>query len=183
MKIHECLHCGCHSFLVSVPVIQEWEVDAVGDYIHCLDKDVRPLNPPSDEDIWECPECGKKCKGKDLLVEGIKTIIFTDLDDEVSVYAEIVKEERECITIKPYVVSSAYKGAYPLPSAYDQQTFNIWYKEDGVVYVKDESNTSHLWTEVKYSFLSETVADNIRQNELKQLNERIKQTCSESKGD
>lgn len=58
----KCPKCGCERFYVNVRIIQDWEVDANGNFISVLD-DVDFIRYPDDMDFWTCADCGHEDRG------------------------------------------------------------------------------------------------------------------------
>lgn len=61
-----CPICGCHEFLVTAHVTQDWVVNGDGDFLACTDECTEVTHKPDDEDIWVCSVCGHDGSGEDF---------------------------------------------------------------------------------------------------------------------
>lgn len=66
MKRKQCPECGAVNFRVTAHVTQDWEVDAEGKFIQCLDECVEVTHRPTEDDLWECLRCGCCAIGSDF---------------------------------------------------------------------------------------------------------------------
>ena len=56
-KKHICLQCGNETFVTTAHVVQDWKVDAYGNFIEDLGT-TETVAPPDDGNIWTCTACG-----------------------------------------------------------------------------------------------------------------------------
>lgn len=58
-SLHICPNgCSAH-FSTSAHVMQEWKVDATGDFVECIDDAMEVTHGPDDGNLWQCLECGE----------------------------------------------------------------------------------------------------------------------------
>lgn len=55
---HVCLKCGGTEFYTVAHIVQEWRVDADGDFIAVGSECLEVTADPDDGNIWECGTCG-----------------------------------------------------------------------------------------------------------------------------
>lgn len=63
VKMKRCPKCGAMSFCVTAHVTQDWVVDAYGNFIRSNNDCVEVVHFPSDDDIWDCNNCGFSAEG------------------------------------------------------------------------------------------------------------------------
>ena len=70
-----CPKCGCEIFYVTAHVVQDWKVDANGDYIETMEDCIEVAHFPDDMDIWSCANCDYEDMGAAF---NIKEIVQND---------------------------------------------------------------------------------------------------------
>lgn len=65
----KCPECGCEKFYVTAHVVEEWLVDANGDYIDTHESCVDIAHYPDDEDIWTCSNCSHEGAGSEFEIK------------------------------------------------------------------------------------------------------------------
>lgn len=65
-QIKVCPQCGSKSFYVTAHVTQDWKVDMYGNFLECIEECAEVTHLPSDEDIWQCANCGIDGSGMDF---------------------------------------------------------------------------------------------------------------------
>lgn len=61
-----CPKCGGEQFYVSAHVVQDWTVDANGDFIKVNNDCIEVTHFPDDEDVWDCAKCGYSASGQEF---------------------------------------------------------------------------------------------------------------------
>ncbi len=59
---HVCLNCGGDVFYTAAHVMQEWCVDATGDFVNVATECCEVTHEPDDGNIWSCVACGNEAE-------------------------------------------------------------------------------------------------------------------------
>lgn len=62
--LYRCPKCGAESFCATAHVTQDWELDAYGDFVECVNECVETTHHPDESDIWDCRICGYSGEGR-----------------------------------------------------------------------------------------------------------------------
>lgn len=54
-----CPKCGNNTFITSAHVMQDWEVDAEGNYLDTVNGCVQVDQDPDQDNSWSCSRCGE----------------------------------------------------------------------------------------------------------------------------
>lgn len=65
----KCPICGGTKFHCTAHVTQDWEIDGIGAFLKCLNDCIEVTHFPTDEDIWNCQNCGYSDEGKKFNVQ------------------------------------------------------------------------------------------------------------------
>lgn len=57
---HICPVCGGHRFITVAHVVQEWEVDELGNFESVTEDCLEVVSDPDDGNTWTCTNCGAK---------------------------------------------------------------------------------------------------------------------------
>lgn len=58
-----CPKCGCKRFYATAHIVEEWVVDADGEYLKTSAKCLEVTHYPDNEDLWICVDCGYEEEG------------------------------------------------------------------------------------------------------------------------
>lgn len=63
-EVLRCPKCGGKEFFASAHVVQDWELDAYGNFSKCVDDCIEVAHYPDREDVWDCKICGYSGTGE-----------------------------------------------------------------------------------------------------------------------
>ena len=64
-----CPKCGNETFYVTAHVVQDWKVDASGEFMEVMEDCVEVTHYPDDWDMWTCTQCLYEAEGDEFEVE------------------------------------------------------------------------------------------------------------------
>lgn len=66
-EVLRCPKCGGKEFFASAHVVQDWELDAYGNFSKCVDDCIEVTHYPDREDVWDCKTCGYSGAGETFI--------------------------------------------------------------------------------------------------------------------
>lgn len=66
-EVLRCPKCGGKEFFASAHVVQDWELDAYGNFSKCVDDCIEVTHHPDREDVWDCKTCGYSGAGETFI--------------------------------------------------------------------------------------------------------------------